>query len=163
MRLPLRPLVALLVFAAALPLRAVDAPTPYAVGDMIAAFTLRDQHDQAFTYTGGARLVIVSFSMGTAKAANAFFQRQPADFLVEQRALFLANIHGMPRFVRSFALPKMRKYPHRILLVEAEDFLARYPQQPDRLTVLTLDESGKITAIRDIDPQTELPSLFTGK
>lgn len=163
MRLLLCPLVAILVLTAALPLRAADRPPPYAAGDALAAFALRDQHDQPFTYQGGARLVIVSFAMGTAKAANAFFARQPADFLAQHRTLFLAHIHGMPRFVRSFALPKMRKYPHRILLAEAEDSLARYPQQPDRLTVLTLDDAGKITAIRFIDAETELPGLFAAK
>jgi hypothetical protein len=164
MRLLLRPLAAVLVLASALALRAVDTPKPYAVGDAFAGFSTRDQHDQPFTYAAGdTRVVIVSFVMGTGKAANAFFERQPANFLAEHRALFIANIHGMPGIARTFAMPKMRKYPHRILLADAENFLARYPQQPDRLTVLALDEAGKIAAIRFIDPKSELPAFFATK
>lgn len=164
MRFLLRPLAVVLVLAAALAVRAADPPPPYAVGDAFAGFSTRDQHDKPFTYAAGdTRLVIVSFAMGTAKAANAFFERQPAGFLAQHRALFLASIHGMPRFVRSFALPKMRKYPHRILLADAENFLSRYPQQSERLTVLALDDAGKITAIRFVDPKSELPTLFAAQ
>jgi hypothetical protein len=160
----LRVLPAVLILASALALRAADTPPPYVVGDAFAGFSTRDQHDKPFTYTAGdTRLVIVSFVMGTGKAANAFFEKQPADFLAQHRALFLANIHGMPGIARTFAMPKMRKYPHRILLADAENFLARYPQQPDRLTAFALDEAGKITAIRFIDPKTELPALFAKK
>ncbi|MBX3737119.1 MAG: hypothetical protein KF715_10540 [Candidatus Didemnitutus sp.] len=159
MRSTFRLLVALCLLAPVLT-HAGAAPAPYAVGEKLAAFSTRDQHDKPFNYEGGARLVIVSFVMGTGKAANAFFERQPADFLAQHHALFIANIHGMPGIARAFALPKMRKYPHRILLADAEDFLVRYPQQDDRLTVLTLDDSGAITAIRFVDPKKDLPALF---
>ncbi len=160
----LRVFPAVLVLASALALRAADAPRPYVVGDAFAGFSTRDQHDRPFTYAAGdTRLVIVSFVMGTGKAANAFFEKQPADFLAQHRALFLANIHGMPGIARTFVMPKMRKYPHRILLADAENFLARYPQQPDRLTVFALDDAGRITAIRFIDPKAELPALFATK
>ena len=136
------------------------AAAPYRVGDTFEAFTTKDQHDRTFTYTGGSRLIIVSFEMGSGKAANGYFEDQPAGFLDQHRALFIANIHGMPGIGRAFALPKMRKYPHRILLADAENFLARYPAEEDKLTVLTLDDAGKITAIRFIHPKKELAGLF---
>lgn len=136
------------------------AAAPYRVGDTFEAFTTKDQHDRTFTYTGGSRLVIVAFAMGSGKAANGYFEDQPAGFLDQHLALFIANIHGMPGIGRAFALPKMRKYPHRILLADAEHFLARYPTEEDKLTVLTLDEAGTITAIRFIDPKKELAGLF---
>ena len=136
------------------------AAASYQPGDKFEAFTTKDQHDKPFTYEGGARLVIVSFEMGSGKAANAFFEKQPASFLDAQHTVFIANIHGMPGIGRAFALPKMRKYPHRILLADAEGFLARYPEQEDKLTVLTLDEKGAITGIRFVDPKKELPAVF---
>lgn len=136
------------------------AAAPYRVGDTFEAFTTKDQHDRSFTYTGGSRLIIVSFEMGSGKAANGYLEEQPAGFLDQHRALFIANIYGMPGIGRAFALPKMRKYPHRILLADAENFLARYPTQEDKLTVLTLDDAGKITAIRFINPKKEMATLF---
>lgn len=136
----------------------------YQVGDTLAPFTTQDQHGQTYRYEpGAARLVVVAFAMKAGKAANAFFEKQPAAFLDEHRAIFLSNIHGMPGIARTFALPKMRKYPHRILLADTEDFLARYPQKEGALTVLALDEAGRITSIDQIDAQAGLSSVFRRK
>lgn len=132
----------------------------YKVGDTFAAFSTKDQHDKPYTYEPGARLVIVSFEMGTGKAANTFFETKGAAFLGEQKAVFIANIYGMPGIARAFALPKMRKYPHRILLGDGADFLARYPEKEDFLTVLTLDGKGTITEIRHVNPKKEMATIF---
>ncbi len=140
------------------------AAEPYRPGDRFEAFSTKDQHDRAYTYEGGARRVIVAFEMGSGKSANAFFEAQPADFLARHETIFLSNIHGMPGIARAFALPKMRKYPHRILLADGKDFLARYPTQEDQLTVLTLDAAGVIRDIRFVDPKRGLPAVFgTGR
>jgi hypothetical protein len=147
---PLRLLLALLCLALPAGLLAADPARPYAVGDTFAAFTTRDQHDKPFIYEGGARLIVVSFEMDTGKAANGFLEQQGADYLPRKNALFIADIHGMPGIGRAFAMPKMRKYPHRIILADADGFLARYPRQENHLTALSLDEKGVITAIRFI-------------
>lgn len=136
------------------------ATQPYAVGAAFAGFETKDQHDKPFRYTGGARRVVVSFEMDTGKAANAFLEKQPADYLARNDTLFIANIHGMPGIARTFAMPKMRRYPHRILLADAEDFLARYPQKENHLTVLLLDGHDAITAIRFVAKK-EAAAAFT--
>jgi hypothetical protein len=138
----------------------VLAAQPYRPGDRFESFSTKDQHDRAYTYEGGARRVIVAFEMGSGKSANAFFEQQPADFLARNETIFLSNIHGMPGIARAFAMPKMRKYPHRILIADGKDFLARYPTQEDQLTVLTLDAAGVITDIRFVDPKRGLPAVF---
>jgi hypothetical protein len=150
----MRFLATFLLLAAAL------AAQPYRPGDRFEAFSTKDQHDRAFTYEGGAKRVIVAFEMGSGKAANAFFEQQPADFLARHETIFLSNIHGMPGIARAFAMPKMRKYPHRILIADGKDFLARYPTREDQLTVLTLDPAGVITDIRFVDPKRGLPAVF---
>lgn len=139
---------------------AAPAPAPYKVGDSFAAFATKDQHDKAYAYEGGARTIVVAFDMSAGKAANAFFEKQPVDFLPQQKTLFISNIHGMPGIARVFAMPKMKKYPHRILLADAEDFLARYPKKDNTLTVLSLDEKGIITGIRHVKPEKELATVF---
>jgi hypothetical protein len=101
--------------------------------------------------------------MGAGKAANGFFEKQPADFLAREMTVFIANIHGMPGIGRAFALPKMKKYPHRILLADAEGFLIRYPEKEDHLTVLTLDGADKITAIAFVNPKKEMAAIFAAK
>jgi hypothetical protein len=151
-------LVAFLLFS--LDGTAAPAAAKYRVGDALDPFTTKDQHGNAYAYDGSARLVIVAFAMGAGKAANAFFEKKPADFLSSHHAIFISNIHGMPGIGRAFALPKMKKYPHRILLADTADFLARYPAQEDMLTVLALDERGVITAIHHVNPKKEMDSIF---
>jgi hypothetical protein len=132
----------------------------YRIGDVFAPFTTKDQHEKRYTFERGVRVVIVSFEMGAGKAANAFFEKQPASFLDSHQAIFVSNIHGMPGIGRMFALPKMKKYPHRILLADAPDFLDRYPAKDDQLTVFTLDERGAITAIRHVNPKKDMATIF---
>lgn len=121
---------------------------PYAPGEKFAGFSTRDQHDKPFTYEGGARRIVVSFEMDTGKAANGYLEKQGSDFLAKTHTLFIANIHGMPGIARTFAMPKMRRYPHRILLADAEHFLDRYPSKENHLTVILLDEKGAVTSVR---------------
>jgi hypothetical protein len=144
-------------------LSAAVAAEPYKPGDLLEPFATRDQHDQPYRLTPGVRTVIVSFAMGSGKDANSYLEKQPAGFLADHQAVFVANIHGMPGVGRMFALPKMKKYPHRILLADAEHFLDRYPNQKDRLTVFTLDPAGKIEAIRFVNPEKEMASIFATK
>lgn len=132
----------------------------YKVGDTFAPFTTKDQHEKDYTFAAGPRLVIVSFEMSEGKAANGFFAEKGAAFLDEQKTVFIANIHGMPGVGRFFALPKMKRYPHRILLADAETFLERYPHEDKKLTVIRLDPAGVITGIEFIDPEKGLPALF---
>lgn len=147
-----------LVFAATL-----AAAEPYKVGDKFEVFACKDQHEKEYSYAGGVRRIVVSFEMGSGKAANSFFEKKPAEFLDQEKTLFISNIHGMPGIGRMFALPKMKKYPHRILLADSENFLVRYPKKEDHLTVLTLDDAGKVTAVDFVNPKKAMAEIFAGK
>lgn len=141
----------------------VFAADAYKVGDTLVTFTVKDQHDQPYTFVPGPRVVLVSFAMGVGKDANGYFAKQPADFLAQHQAVFIANIHGMPGIGRFFALPKMKKYPHRILLGDDEHLLDRYPVQEGKLTVLRLDAAAKITAVEFVDAEKNLPAVFASR
>ena len=132
----------------------------YKTGDTLDVFTVKDQHEKEYTFSPGPRVFVVSFEMSTGKKANKWFAEKGADFLPQKQAVFLADIHGMPGIGRVFALPKMKKYPHRILLGDSENLLDRYPKQDDKLTVLNLDETARITAIEFVDPEKGLDSVF---
>jgi hypothetical protein len=147
----------------ALSVACAHAADLYKAGDTLVPFTVKDQHEQEFTFAPGPRTVIVSFSMGVGKDANGYFAKQPADFLAKNQTLFIANIYGMPAIGRFFALPKMKKYPHRILLGDDEHLLDRFPTQEGKLTVLRLDPSAKITAVEFVDAEKELPAIFAAK
>jgi len=128
---------------------------PCEVGKALAPFSAKDQHDQPFEFKSGAlRYLLVSHDMDTGKRANAALHAAGADYLPGKRAAYLANIHGMPSIGRVFALPKMRKYCHRIILGDDAELITRFPEQTGKVTVLALD-GDKVTAIHFWTPESE--------
>lgn len=134
---------------------AIAAAAPYQAGDKPAAFRANDQHGKTFEFQpSSTRFLVVTHDMETGKAANAALAKLGGDFLTTRKAVYLANIHGMPGIGRTFALPKMRKYPHRIILGDDAALIARFPEQKGKATVLAL-ASGKVTKVSYWDPRGE--------
>ena len=126
-----------------------------AVGDAVPAIAANDQHGVAFQFTNGIRWLLVVTEMGASKSANQKLAAAGADFLEQHHAAYLVDIHTMPAIARVFALPKMRKHPHRIVLVDTPDALAAFPAQPGRVTVLALTPAGRVEKISYWNPAQE--------
>lgn len=127
----------------------------YKKGSKITAFKANDQHGNAYEFEAAkTKFLLVSFDMETGKKANAALSAQGADFLTNKNAVYVANIFGMPGVGRMFALPKMRKYPHRIILGDDANLLTSYPQEANKVTVLTVSR-GVVQNIRYWDPASE--------
>lgn len=121
-------------------------------GDLFPKFEALDQHEKAYPMPENTKHVAVTFSMGSGKKANQFFSEKGSDYLPQNKAIFLSNIHGMPGIGRMFAIPKMQKYPHRIMLADQEGLLDNFPQEKGKVTVFTLDTDGKIREVKFWDP-----------
>lgn len=133
----------------------ITLAAPYAVGSMVRPFTTQDQHERDFTFKPAAtRFLLVSHDMDTGKRANAVLTTLGKDYLGTRNAVYLANIHGMPGIGRMFAMPKMRKYAHRIILADDAALIARFPEQKNQVTVLKLN-GGKVTSIAYWQPGAE--------
>ncbi len=128
---------------------------PIAVGDAVPAIVANDQHGAPFQFTNGIRFLLVVTEMAASKSANQKLAAAGAGFLEQHHAAYLMDIHTMPAIARVFALPKMRKYPHRIVLVDTPDALAAFPAQPGRVTVLSLTPAGRVEKISFWDPASE--------
>jgi hypothetical protein len=129
-------------------------------GDSFPAFQAKDQFEEDFPMAEDTEIVFVTFDMGTGKRANAFFEGKGADWLPGNQAVFLSNIYGMPGIARTFAMPKMRKYPHRIMLADEKGLLDSYPSEKGKVTVFKLDAGKKISEIAFWDPKNEEPPLL---
>ncbi len=128
---------------------------PYETGSQVQPFTAKDQHENAFTLKpADTRFLLVSHDMETGKKANAALNALGKDYLGGKKAVYVANIHGMPGIGRMFAMPKMKKYVHRIILGDDEALIAKFPEQKDKVTVLKLDD-GKVTSITYWTPGAE--------
>lgn len=128
---------------------------PYAVGSRVDAFQAKDQFEVAYTFKPSAtRYLLVSHDMETGKKANGVLSPLGKDFLGSKKAVYVANIFGMPGIGRLFAMPKMKKYDHRIILADDAALIANFPEQVGKVTVLTLS-GGKVEAISYWTPGTD--------
>jgi hypothetical protein len=128
---------------------------PYEKGQSVGTFQAKDQFENAFTFKpADTRFLLVSHDMETGKKANAALSPLGKEFLGSKKAVYMANIFGMPGIGRMFAMPKMKKYNHKIILADDEALIARFPQQAGKVTVLTLSD-GKVTSITYWAPGTE--------
>jgi len=123
-----------------------------AVGDAVPAFSAKDQFGKEFKFAPGLRFLVLGFEMGAAKQANLKLAGLGGGWLEKRGAVYVMDIHTMPAVARLFALPKMRKYPQRIVLAEAEGLLVPFPRQPERLTVVCLTPEGKVREVRYWNP-----------
>jgi hypothetical protein len=128
---------------------------PYEKGQAIDIFTTKDQHEKEFTFQPKeTRYLLVSHDMETGKKANTALTGLGKDYLGSKKAVYMANIFGMPGVGRMFALPKMRKYSHRIILADDAALIAKFPAQAGKVTVLSLS-GGKVQSVSYWTPGTE--------
>lgn len=125
------------------------------VGDAVPTFSAKDQHGMKFVFTNGTQFLLVATERACGTSANHKLAEQGAGFLEKHQAVYVMDIHTMPGVARLFALPKMRKYPQRIVLVETAGTLAWVPAQPGRVTVLALTPAGRIRKISYGIPDSE--------
>ena len=143
------------VFATAALTMGLSLAAPYAQGSKVEPFTAKDQHENPFTLKPAeTKFLLVSHDMETGKKANAALNALGKDYLVSKNAVYVANIHGMPGIGRMFAMPKMKKYVHRIILGDDANLIAKFPEEKGKVTVLKLS-GGKVSSVVYWSPETE--------
>ena len=133
---------------------------PYESGQKVEPFSAEDQHGTAFTFKPGeTRFLLVCLDMAAGKKANGVLNALGKDHLPGKKAVYVASIVGMPGIGRFFAIPKMKKYAHQIILGDEAGLMAKFPTQEGKVTVLKLS-SGVIQSISYWNPETELLDTF---
>ena len=129
------------------------------VGEAVPIFAAQDQFGKEFKFAPGLHFLLVGFDMNAGKLANHKLADLGAGWLENHGVASVLDIHTMPAIARLFALPKMQKYPHRIILAETAALLAPFPHQPEKITILELTPAGSIRAISFWDPNVANPIL----
>ncbi|MCI4407066.1 MAG: hypothetical protein JHC35_07265 [Sulfuricurvum sp.] len=110
---------------------------PYKVGQSVMPLDLNDQFGKRYTLKAMPKTLIMAFEKGTGATVNEYLAVQEKGYLAKNKAAFVADISQMPKFItESFALPKMRKYNHTVLLIQDEEQGLNFPYQEDKITVM---------------------------
>ena len=127
--------------------------------EKLRVFALPDQFGVYHTVDRHTKTYIVSFEKNTEKNVNTFLASKPKDYLQKHDAVFIANISKMPAIItKYFAMPKLKKYKHRILLInnEKDD---RFRAKEEKITVYEL-ENSVVKKIYFIDNAKEIEALL---
>lgn len=116
---------------------AAQTPTPPSLGDL----GLEDQHGVVHRIPADTRTVLFVSDMDASKIVHALLETRPPDWLAQQHAVFIADIHRMPGLVTRFiALPRMRERAYPILLITDDETGERFPREEDAVTVMAVDD-----------------------
>jgi hypothetical protein len=136
---PVRIWIAVLV---ALGLAAPAGGEPYAVGSVLPALSLEDQHGESRTLDASVRVVLFSRDMDGGGVVKQALADDGPDFLERNRAVYVTDVSAMPGLVlRLMARPAMRRRPYPMLLDEQGDATADFPSQKGKATLVFLERS----------------------
>ncbi|UTJ06506.1 hypothetical protein [Arcobacter roscoffensis] len=129
------------------------------IGDSTPTFEIKDQFEKMHKISADAKTIIVAESRGTSVIIREYLLTKDTNFLETNKAHYIADISGMPSLISKFiALPKMKKYPFSILLVNEEQAKS-FSTKEDKITVYSV-ENGKVTNVKYITTTEELDAVF---
>jgi len=129
------------------------------VGDATPTFAIKDQFEKAHTIAADTKTILVAADKGTSEVLRDYLLTKEKGFLEANKAYYVADISGMPSLIaKFFALPKMKKYPFSILLVD-ENQTKEFDKKEGNITVYTVTD-GKVSAVKYVKTAEELASIF---
>ena len=129
------------------------------IGDTTPTFDIKDQFEKAQKISPDSKTILVAGDKGTSEILRDYLLSKEKGFLEANKTNYVADISGMPSLIaKFFALPKMKKYPFSILLVD-EDQTKSFTKKEDNITVYTITE-GKVSDIKFIKTAAQLDAVF---
>ncbi|HEX5624210.1 MAG TPA: hypothetical protein VFX57_07210 [Sulfuricurvum sp.] len=133
---------------------------PYRIGQSVMPLDLQDQHGKRYTLKAMPKTLIMAFEKGTGATVNEYIAAQEKGYLKKNNAAFVADISQMPNFItETFALPKMRKYPHTVLLIRDEEQGLKFPGEEEKITVMKF-RGNFLTKVEFISTAAELKAAI---
>ena len=124
----------------------------FKVGDTFPTLHLSDQFEKQTDVTNKIQYILMAFEKDVSVETADFFKKQMKGFLEKRHLLYISDISSMPSFITSmFALPKMKKYPFSVLLIN-DDRGEQFNKKEGVLTRYSL-KHHKITAIDFLSPK----------
>lgn len=129
------------------------------IGDSLPTFEIEDQFEKKQKIATDTKIVLVTAQKGMSEIIRDYLLDKPKGFLEGKKAVYVGDISGMPSLIsKFFAIPKMKKYPFSILLVDEEQTKS-FSKKEDTITVYSV-ENGKVVKVEYISSAKELENIF---
>ncbi len=133
---------------------------PYKVGDSFAGFKAPDQHGVLYKFKPGeVKYVLFDTPTGEDKATTP----EDPNWFAEHQAILIVNISDFSFIKRDLARSRLESKKYAALVLSDKAAAERFPTEAGKISVLTLDKKGRITAIRFGAPGKEVQALLTDK
>jgi hypothetical protein len=128
------------LFACLLVLPLGAAADPLAVGSVLSAVELRDQHAVTRAIDSSTRAMLFGRDMDGGKVLKGALEPEGAALLERAGAVYVADVSRMPSLIRRiFAYPSLRRRGYPILLDEEGSITASFPGEDGKGTLMRLD------------------------
>ena len=122
-----------------LPAEASEEQVVLGPGGEVQVFELEDQFGTVAGANEDTKLILFSRDMEGGGIITEALSGKDGKFLAEHDVVYVADISRMPGWIaRFFAVPKMRQYSFPLLLDREGKVTARWPDEEDRGTLITL-------------------------
>ncbi len=142
-------------------LAVVAFANPLAVDSTVSELKIKDQFEKEHTLNGNIKTILFASDKATSDMIRDYLLplSEKENILEKNNAVYIADISGMPSLISKYiALPKMKKYPFSILLLDDTN-KDNFTKEDGKIIVYTLDNL-KVTNITKISTPQELANII---
>lgn len=132
---------------------------PIEMGTKIDNLEIVDQFEKLHKIGEDTKLILFASDKETSDILKDYLLSKKENILEKNSAVYVADISGMPSIISKFiALPKMKKYPFSILLLD-ENSKELFTKEDGKIIVYDL-ENLEVKNIRKISTSKELEEII---
>lgn len=139
----------------------VSFANPLTVNSSVPELKIKDQFEKEHTLNANIKTILFASDKTTSDMIRDYLLplSEKENILERNNALYIADISGMPSLISKYiALPKMKKYPFSILLLDDTN-KDNFTKEDGKIIVYTLDNL-KVTNITKISTPQELANII---
>jgi len=135
--------------------------SPLVLDSTITNLKIKDQHEVEHTLDKNIKTILFASDKKTSDLLRDYLLplSEKENILEKNSAIYVADISNMPSLITKYiALPKMKKYPFSILLLDDTN-KDNFTKEDGKIIVYSLKD-GKITDIKKISTTKELEQII---
>jgi len=108
------------------------------------SFKSLDQFDKEHLVTNKTKQMIFVFKKASGHSMKAFLSTKEVNYLNKKDILFVADVSGMPSFIKWFALPSLKNYPFSIVVLNDDELSLKYKNKEEIEKIMVVILKNKI-------------------